>query len=573
MGTVSVENYITHHYPKIQNYPRLVKKFLFSSLKTLIKESEINEFLEANSHKDGFSFIDAILDYFDIAIKINTKELERVPQFGRVVIIANHPLGALDALALIHVLKDIRSDVKIVANSFLNQLDPLKELLIGVDNINNTITKSTLSNIIDTLNKEQAVIIFPSGEVSRPGRQGIITDGKWKAGFYKMAVKTQSPILPIHIKAKNSKTFYALSMINRSLATAALPREMFNFKGKEISFKIGNQLAYESYHMPNIAPKEAVKIIRKHFFRVAKGKRGLLREQKGICLAEAPNIIKQELKNGTLLGKTSDGKSIILYESSVENSVIKEIGRLREITFRFVGEGSGNRRDIDKYDFYYKHLVIWDEENIEIAGAYRIGDCREIVEVAGVEGLYTSTLFNFSQKFEHYFNNALELGRSFVQPKYWNSRALDYLWQGLGAYVRANKNIRYLFGPVSLSDNFTLQAKSLLVYFYTHYFKPGESLVKHKEPFVIPKEILEYCQSIFCGDNYKEDFKILRAELDFLGYSVPTLYKQYADVCEEGGVLFYDFGLDKEFNDCIDGFIFVDLNYMKAPKRKRYIQK
>lgn len=571
MQEISVEHYISHHYPKINNYPKIVKQFIFSSLKRLIKEGEINEFLSQNSNKDGFSFIDEILDYFDIAIKINTQELERVPQFGRVVIIANHPLGALDALALIHVLKSVRQDLKIVANSFLQQLEPMRELLIGVENISNTITKSSLTGIIDSLNKEEAVIIFPSGEVSRPGREGVITDGKWKAGFYKMASKTQAPILPIHIRAKNSKAFYALSLINSSLATAALPREMFNFRGKTITFKIGNLIPYESYRIPNISNKEAVRIVRKHFFRVAKGKKGLLKEQKGICLAEVPSVIKQELKNGTLLGKTSDGKSIILYESSVENSVIKEIGRLREITFRFVGEGSGNRRDIDKYDFYYKHLIIWDDENIEIAGAYRIGDCKEIVEVEGVEGLYTSTLFNFDEKFTYNFEQALELGRSFVQPKYWNSRALDYLWQGLGAYVRSNLRIRYLFGPVSLSDNFTMQAKSLMVYFYSHYFEANEPLVRHKEPFVIPKDIASYCKDIFCGDNYKEDFKILREELDYLGYSVPTLYKQYADVCEEGGVSFYDFGLDRDFNDCIDGFIFVDLNHMKAAKRKRYI--
>ena len=571
MKEISIENYITNYYPKIKNYPELLKKFIFSTLKALIKEDEINDFLEKNSNKDAISFIDAVLDYLDVAIKINAKELERVPQFGRVVIIANHPLGALDALALIYVLKDIRRDIKIIANSFLKQIEPLKELLIGVDNISNTISKSSLSSIIDALNKEQAVIIFPSGEVSRPGRQGVITDGKWKSGFYKIATKTGSPLLPVYIKAKNSKSFYTISMVSSSLATAVLPREMFKFQGKEISFKIGNLIPYKSYNMPNISPKEATKIIRKHFFKVAKGKKGLLKEQKGICLAETPSIIKHELKNGELLGKTSDGKSIILYESDIENSVIKEIGRLREITFRFVGEGSGKRRDIDKYDFYYKHLIIWDEDNLEIAGAYRIGDCKEIVNLFGIDGLYTSTLFEFKDEFKEYFSNALELGRSFVQPKYWNSRALDYLWQGIGAYVKENRNIRYLFGPVSLSDNFTLQAKSLIIYFYTHYFKSQKKIVKHKEPFVIPKEIFDYCEEIFCKNDYRKDFKILKSELDFLGYSVPTLYKQYADVCEDGGVIFYDFGLDRDFNNCIDGFIFVDLDYLKPTKRKRYI--
>lgn len=164
----------------------------------------------------------------------------------------------------------------------------------------------------------------------------------------------------------------------------------------------------------------------------------------------------------------------MLYETEVENCVLKEIGRLREISFRHVGEGSGEKRDIDSYDFYYKHLIIWDDEALEIAGAYRIGDCREIIEDFDVDGLYTSTLFKYDSAFMPYFEHGLELGRSFVQPKYWNSRALDYLWQGIGAYVRENPNIRYLFGPVSLSDTFTTQAKALLIYYYSHYFAPQE---------------------------------------------------------------------------------------------------
>ncbi|HHD78988.1 MAG TPA: GNAT family N-acetyltransferase, partial [Epsilonproteobacteria bacterium] len=253
------------------------------------------------------------------------------------------------------------------------------------------------------------------------------------------------------------------------------------------------------------------------------------------------------------------------------NAVIKEIGRLREISFRHVGEGSGEKRDIDSYDFYYKHLIIWDDEALEIAGAYRIGDCKEIVEDYGVKGLYTSTLFDFDEKFKVYFEQGLELGRSFVQPKYWNSRALDYLWQGIGAYVKAHPQIRYLFGPVSLSDSFTPQAKALLIYFYTHYFGTSEQWVKHKARYKLNKEMKNYCQEIFCGHDYRVDQRILKEELSYMGYTIPTLYKQYAEVCEEGGVQFLDFGYDKQFNYCIDGFILVDVNLMKESKRKRYI--
>jgi len=570
MQQLSVENYLIHHYPNVEHYPALLKKLLFSGMKKLFHERQINTFLENNAHKDTFSFVEAVMDYFDVDIHIHKKEMQNIPSYGRVVIIANHPLGALDAMALIHLLKEVRSDIKIVANAFLGQFENLQELVIPVDNITGKTTKATLDGIYTALDNEEAVIIFPSGEVSRARPNGV-RDTAWKTGFYKIASKAQSALLPIYIDAKNSKSFYMLSMLNRAFATATLPHEMFKAKGKEIGFTVGNAIPYESYAMSNLSQKEAVKLIRKHFYRVARGKKTILKVEKGISLAEAPIDIKTELKSGTLLGSTNDGKKIILYESVVENTVIKEIGRLREISFRHVGEGSGEKRDIDSYDFYYKHLVIWDDENLEIAGAYRIGDCREILEDFGVEGLYTSTLFKYQEAFETYFAQGLELGRSFVQPKYWNSRALDYLWQGIGAYVRTRPNIRYLFGPVSLSDSFNVQAKSLLIYFYMLYFSPKEKLVKHKARYKLSKEMKSYCQEIFTGRNYRADQRKLKEELSYMGYTIPTLYKQYAEVCEEGGVSFMDFGYDKNFNYCIDGFVLVDLKRMKESKRKRYI--
>ena len=570
MQQLSVENYLVHHYPTVEHLPQLAKRLLFSSVKKFFHENQINTFLADNAHKDTFSFVESVIEYFDMGIHINKSEMEHIPAYGRVVIIANHPLGALDAMALIHILKDVRKDIKIVANGFLGQFEHLQQLIIPVDNMTGKTNKKTLESIYEALDSEEAVIIFPSGEVSRARPNGV-RDTAWKSGFYKIAAKTHAPLLPIHIKATNSKSFYMLSMMNRAMATATLPHEMFKAKGKEIAFKIGNPIPYESYKMTGLPQKEVVKLIRRHFYRVATGKKPLLKVEKGISLAEAASDIKSTLKEGMLLGETTDGKKIILYESEVENCVIKEIGRLREMSFRHVGEGSGEKRDIDSYDFYYKHLIIWDDEALEIAGAYRIGDCREIVEEFGKDGLYTSTLFKYEQTFESYFDKGLELGRSFVQPKYWNSRALDYLWQGIGAYVRTHPHIRYLFGPVSLSDSFTLQAKSLLIYFYSHYFPAQSLMVRHKARYKMPKEMKHYCETLFSGKDYRADQRLLKEELSYMGYSIPPLYKQYAEVCEEGGVQFMDFGYDKHFNYCIDGFILVDLDRMKESKRKRYL--
>ena len=568
---VSVENYMTHHYPILENFPNVAKKVLFSGMKKLFHETQINDFMAENAHKDTFAFIEAIIDYFDISIALKSNQLTHIPSYGRVVIIANHPLGALDALALIYLIKDVRKDIKIVANSFLSQFENLKDIIVPVDNIHGKMERETVKNIYSALEEEKVVILFPSGEVSRAKPNGV-KDTKWKKGFFKIASKTKSPILPIYINAKNSKNFYLLSMINRSLATATLPHEMFKAQGKTIDFTIGKAIEFEAYGSSHIPIHESVKLLRKHFYKVAKNRRPIFKTQNGISVAEERQELKQALKEGTLLGETFDGKKIILYESSIENVVIKEIGRLREISFRHVGEGSGKKRDIDGYDFYYKHLIIWDDDALEIAGAYRLGVCAEIMETMELKGLYTPTLFRFDEAFTPYLHKGIELGRSFVQPKYWNSRALDYLWQGIGAYLKTRPDIQYLFGAVSLSDSFNVKAKALILYFYKQYFSSTQTLATHKMPYIFPKEEEAYCQDLFIGDDYRTNMRILKEELGFMGYTVPTLFKQYGELCDEGGVMFLDFGYDKDFNHCIDGLIVADLNLLKATKRKRYFQ-
>lgn len=567
---VQIENYMLHHYPKLSIVPEKLQKLLFSLLRAFFHEKQINTFLEDNANKEAFGFIEAVLDHFNVNIGLRKQELDHIPPYGKAVIIANHPLGALDALALIHLLKDVRKDIKIVANSFLNQFDQLKNILIPVDNIQNKTDKNSLKEIYDALNDGKAVIIFPSGEVSRARVDGI-KDTAWKSGFLKIASKTRAPILPIYIKAKNSKTFYMLSWLNRSFATATLPHEMFKSYKKTIDFKIGKSISYDSYNLSGLSPKQSVKLLRKHFYRIAKGGKEIFLTQNIIATPEARSELKKALKNAIILGKTFDDKHILLYSSTIEDCVLNEIGRLRELSFRFVGEGSGKKRDIDSFDMYYKHLIVWDDDALEIAGAYRIGIGRDILELYGTKGFYTTKLFDFDNKFDSYISQGIELGRSFVQPKYWNSRALDYLWQGIGAFIKTQPQIRYLFGAVSLSDTFSNEAKGMMIEFYSHYYGTNDALVTHKYPYKISLETKKRCKSIFVYNDYKKDLQTLKEKLGMMGYAIPTLYKQYSEVCEDGGVKFFDFGYDKDFGNCVDGFIVTDLSLLKENKRKRYI--
>jgi len=569
---ISIENYFTHNYPSFEKLPQFIRSGVISVFKEFFHENEINDALIEYKNLDAFSFIESVLEYFNIDITINKNQLSRIPSYGKVVIIANHPLGALDALALLNVVKDVRKDIKIVASNFLSEFENISDIIIPIENVRGKMQRSSVKGIYDALKKEQAVIIFPSGEVSRVRPNGI-KDTKWRKGFLKIAENMQATVLPIHIDAKNSKSFYLLSMINKSLATATIPHEMFKYYNKNIAFTIGKSIPYESYNIPSISIEDRVKLFRKHFYLVAKKHKGIFKTYNAIALAENRRELKYELENAKALGETTDGKKVYLYSNEEDNVLIKEIGRLREISFRQVKEGSGKQRDIDDFDYCYEHIILWDDKDLEIVGSYRIAKAQEIIETYGVEGLYTSGLFRYKEEFSKYFLNGIELGRSFVQPKYWNSRALEYLWQGIGAYLRANPDVRYMFGAVSISRSYNDDAVALLVYFYMNYFSSKVQSVEHIDSYKISDIKIAEFEKLFLKNDYAKDLITLKNELQLIGYAIPTLYKQYSDLCEDDGVQFMDFGVDKEFENCVDGFIMVDMYKMKAQKRKRYLER
>ncbi|WP_428035872.1 lysophospholipid acyltransferase family protein [Amphritea sp.] len=566
---INVEQVITDKYPSFASKPSIIRKTALFMLRRLFHEHEVNTFLEENHNCQGFEFIDRVLDYFNFTYSLSNKDLMNIPSSGRVLIIANHPLGALDGLALLKMIGEIRKDVRIVANDMLSSFSQLSPLLLPVDNLNRATRKQDIANINNALHNEEAVIVFPAGEVSRAGATGI-KDSNWNQGFLHFAKKTNSPILPVFIGGKNSSLFYTISGINRALAALLLPREMFNKHSMNLKFKVGEPIPYSQLDKLPVSGLEKCKMVRKHLYRLARGKRPLFKTEKTIAHPQDRKALKKELKQSELLGETADGKRIYLFDYQADSAVMREVGRLREVSFRCVGEGTGEKLDLDRYDSHYRHLILWDEEELEIVGAYRLAEAWRMNNSED-DQLYSSTLFNYSPSMQQFFEQGIELGRSFVQPKYWGKRSLDYLWYGIGAYLKRHPHVRYMFGPVSLSNSYPQHAKDLLVYFYSLYFPDRDNLGKSFTPYTIKPETSADLQKLFCGSDYKEDFKSLKQQMDFLNCAVPTLYKQYADVCEEGGVRFLDFGVDADFNFCVDGLVLVDMNYLKEKKRARYI--
>ncbi|MFK0371663.1 lysophospholipid acyltransferase family protein [Enterobacter sichuanensis] len=541
-----------------------------SLLKRLFYEDEFQQFAAAHRHLKGLDMVEQVLEHLDIVCTISARDLEQIPEHGPLVIIANHPTGTLDGLALLYAVSRVRRDVKVVTNRMLTHLEPLSSLFIPVDNMGGRTAKTSLVQMEQHLQNAGVLIFFPAGEVSRPTRKGI-RDKKWHPGFIKLAGKLRVPLLPVHIQAHNSLLFYASTLLSPTLSMLLLMQQMFRRRHSQLPIKIGQQIAWHHWHSATLSSREMAEQCRQHVMRLGKGVPGVFKTQCAIARPEDRATLKRALAQAECLGKTSDGKTIYLWQRNGQEDapLLRELGRLREIAFRAVEEGSGKRRDTDRYDDDYLHLILWDDEDLEIVGAYRFMPTASQVERRGLEGLYSYSLFHYDDKMQDVLEHGIELGRSFIQPRYWGRRGLDYLWSGIGAYLARYPHYRYLFGPVSISGGLPPAARDLLVAFYRLWFPATHPLAASRQPY--PASLPDVLAQ-FGGVDYVDDLTKLKSLLGNLGCGIPPLYKQYSELCEPGGVQFIDFGSDPSFNDCVDGLVLVDLCYLKANRYQRYIE-
>ncbi len=549
--------------------PVFLQKIYFRLLSYILREKEINSFLLEHQDKQGLDFLNEFFEYLDFSYTMSARDKEKIPAQGKLLIIANHPLGMLDGMVLLKAVKEVRSDVKIVTEDMLWKIENLQSILLPFDSVledNNP--ESNYSDILKSLQNEEAVIVFPASEVSKMYFKGIQT-GKWRKQVFSLAQKSEAPILPIFVKAKNSSFFYFVSFFSRKFATLLIPRETFNKKHKTISLKVGDPVPYPAYKSLKVIV--VLKLLKKQLKSVVHNGKGPFKTEKNVIHPVDRKELRAEIMQGNLLGKTDDDKMIFFLSYEEYPITMREISRLRELTFRKMGEGTGKKRDVDQYDIYYRHLVLWDDKELEIVGSYRFGIGKEILAQKGLSGFYVDSLFQLQPKFKEYLDQTVELGRSFVQQKYWNSQALDYLWHGIGAFLVQYPEVKYLVGPVTISPSYSKDAKEMLVYFYRKWFPGPQGLTKAKNPYKVPPQISAQLEDLFTSSTYKEDFKILKANLKHFGFSVPTLYKQYTELCDQGGVGFIDFGVDESFGNCIDGFIMVQVEKIVERKKARYI--
>lgn len=567
---ISVERSFYERFPRLaEGRPRELARPVIELLRRVACEERINAFLAETKGLVGFAFVERAIELLQLRYSVANTDRENIPVEGRVVIVANHPLGALDALALIHLVGSVRRDVKVLANDLLLQFTQLKPLLLPLPVFGGGSAHGGARAAYRALESDEALIVFPAGEVSRMRAAGV-RDATWSPGFVRLALKTGAPVVPVHIAAQNSPVFYGVSMLAKPLSSLLLPREMFGAARARIELQVGENVPAAALTQSTQQPQRIAQQMRTHVYRLPRRRPTVFPTSTAIAHPEPALAVRRALREAERLGETRDGKQILLLDAHADNPALREIGRLRELAFRRVGEGTGARRDLDRYDLHYRHIVLWDEQALTIAGAYRLGEAGPILRERGPAGLYSASLFDYAPAANEFLDGAVELGRSFVQPAYWGSRSLDYLWQGIGAYLRC-RPVRHLIGPVSLSAALPLAAREWIVHYHRHYFGDPERLAVARNPFVVSAQVEAEASAAWSGRTQAEALAHLRTRLDSMGAQLPVLYKQYADVCEPDGVRFLAFGVDPAFGGCVDGLVRLDLTRLRPAKRSRYL--
>jgi putative hemolysin len=409
---ISIEQNFYAQFPRLAHgRSREWSRPVVDLLRRISCEARINTTLDAMGEAQGFAFIESALAQLRVHYRFAHSDRENIPTEGRVVIVANHPLGALDALALLHLVGSVRRDVRILANEVLMQLTPLHPLLLPTAVFGDKQGSAGLRGAYRALEREEALIVFPAGEVSRIRPTGV-RDCDWSTGFLRFARRSGSPVLPVHIRAHNSPVFYGMSMLAKPLATLLLPREMLSSEPGRISLTVGDLVPSTALQKVGASDADLASTMRQHVYRLHKRRAPVFATSTAIAHPESPARVRRALQAAECLGQTSDGKQIRLLDADAENPALLEIGRLRELSYRRVGEGTGLRRDLDRFDSHYRHVVLWDDDLMEIVGAYRLGEASRILPQRGLDGLYSASLFNYSPAAGSFLLQAAELGRS-----------------------------------------------------------------------------------------------------------------------------------------------------------------
>lgn len=549
------------------------------ALMQIFRYNKLNKVYSSSYDRDPVIFINSILEQLDIKYEIPDTDLENIPAEGPFITVSNHPFGGIDALILLKIMTAKRPDVKGMANFLLQKIDPLKEYVLPVNPFETfKDVKSSFRGLKEGLNylKEgHIVIIFPAGEVSTyQSDTNLIIDREWQDSALKFIKTASVPVVPVYFHGTNSRWFHILGRVHPLLRTAKLASELFNKRNKIIKVRIGKPISVkEQSEFRDLARygrylrartySLGSKLEAKAFFSNRNHRR--IKDAVPVSEATDPKVIRAEFDKIRPSHELFSNKnfSVIFASTQTIPNIFREIGRLREVTFRAVGEGTNRATDIDEFDFYYNHLVVFDTDSNSIVGAYRIGKGKEIFNQYGINGFYISTLFKIKKEFNPILAESLELGRSFIVTDYQRkAMPLFLLWKGLLTVLLQNTDYRYLIGPVSISNDFSKFSKSLLVEFIKSHYYNAElaAFIKPRKKFNIQND--KRVDSEIILDSADRDIsKVEKVVSDIeSGYRIPVLLKKYLEV----NARIVGFNVDPDFNNCLDGLILLDVYSIPA---------
>jgi putative hemolysin len=531
--------------------------------------------------KDGDDFVDVVLDRLNVHVNINDEHLKNIPSKGPVFVVANHPFGIIDGLILIKAMRTVRPDSLIMANSMLGMIPEMLPYLIEVDPFGTSDSVKRNINGLKTalrwLKQGHMIGTFPAGEVaSLRLRKRMVRDPQWSTTVAGIIRKTGAQVVPMFFKGRHGPLFQALGLVHPRLRTVMLPRVNLKQVNQTVDVTVGKPITAAKMSSFS-SDEEAINYLRfrTHVLRRFDKKKEKERADQGVSAPIArpwprEDLLREieSLPEDRIL--VSSGPFVV-FESGVAQrpGLLHEIGRLREETFRPVGEGTGRELDTDRFDMTYRHLVLWDSENQRLAGAYRFGKTDELLARQGIKGLYSSTLFKLRPELFEQMGPAMEMGRSFICSEYQRSyQPLLMLWKGIAEYVCRNPRYKTLFGCVSVSSDYTQVSRELMVRFLERHCSAPE-LASYAVPKRPPK--IKYMKRLDISlpetaFNDIEDIGVVVGDIE-TDKSIPVLLKQYLKL---GGKILA-FNIDPDFNDCMDGLILVDLRKTEPRMLNRFM--
>jgi putative hemolysin len=576
------------------DHPNRMAPWLAKVLENVLCFSELNELYRQVGHENTpESFLEASLNILNLRVRFDPADLERIPPSGPVIAVSNHPTGLLDGMLLAHALHHVRKDIKIMVNYLLAQIPQTRQMCVFVDPFETARSaRSSISGLKDALKWLKTggmLIIFPSGEVSHINfRTGSVSDPSWNESIARLIRHTGATVLPAYIRGGNSVLFQLAGLVHPRFRTALLLREMLNKRDREFEVRFGSTIAprhwqaftedrsltaylrQRTYLLSTRRPQTASDA--NPPFPIRLPIRRKVPPLPPILPAEKTEKWEAEIDRLPANQMLADSRGVAVYyaDSRQIPCILYEIGRLREITFRETGEGTGRPIDIDEFDPHYLHLFVWHKKAREIVGGYRLGLTDAIMTASGRNGLYTGTLFRCASGFLDQISPAIELGRSFVRPEYQKDyTSLLMLWRGIGQFVMRHPRYKILFGPVSISNTYTSMSRELLIHFLqvnhplpelAHLVRPRNRPKPRRRRRYKPDAL-----SRMIGDVRELSTVIQNIEKDRKG--VPILLRHYLKL----GAKVLAFNVDRRFSNVLDALVLVDLTRTDPKVLRHYV--